>query len=273
MKQLIKDIINDIRSGKNLDLYTSIVVCSIVVVLSIIPKSKLPTSVISAAILAVLLVLLARTLDSRHILHNIKLGLEKCETTIKRCSSSSATEIFFEWNDFKLASKIKTAQEVAILAVSPNVFLDVNSESLRNLVVRGGMLKCIFVDPNCENFEMAAYRMFGIESDNPKVLRGEINNCIERIREIARNAPNTENVQLKLISCLPCSIVTIINGDNQDGIIYVTDIGFQQPCQRRPSFELRRKVDTKWFSYYSEQFEKLWNCHHSNRVDLNTKSE
>jgi hypothetical protein len=43
------------------------------------------------------------------------------------------------------------------------------------------------------------------------------------------------------------------------GKIFVWINPFQEPSEKRPGFALEKRTDAKWYDFFNNQFQKLWN--------------
>jgi hypothetical protein len=78
-------------------------------------------------------------------------------------------------------------------------------------------------------------------------------------------------VIFKLTSHLPEPIMTFVDPESDDGLLFITLSGFKMDLHARPSFVLRKSSHHRWFSFYYESFRNLWESDASMQVDL-TKS-
>ena len=115
---------------------------------------------------------------------------------------------------------------------------------------------------------MAADLAFGYDRQS-KNLAAQVMLSVEELRELEQQF-GQESVQLKFANFLPQAVITILEHRDGDATMYVTLNGVNQPSSARPSFRLRKSVDPKWYSFYQESFENLWQWDQAETIDLET---
>lgn len=260
MKQWVQRVWKDIRQGQNVDVYLTILVCASLLFLDIFNKVSDP-SALSSGILATLLLVALSTLNSRHTDQRLNLALDK----FRRAQGSA--EFFRQWDSNTVKPLLKSAQEISLLATSNFEFINEHSDQLKNLVGRGGLLRCILLDPDGNAVKMATQRLYG-DKQKPEYLVSQINLSLQKLREIAASAANSECVQVAVVNYLPASVITVINPRSSDGVMFVTLNGFGHSSWARPNFVMHCEKDAKWFSFYNENIENLWMWPKLKRVNL-----
>jgi hypothetical protein len=260
MKQYIQRVWNDIRQGQNIDVYLTILVCATLVVLDIFGIVNDPSD-LASGILATLLLVALSTLNTRHVDRRMDQALERFQ------HSGGSAEFFGQWDMNVVKSYLKGAQEIDLLATSGFEFVNGNADQLKVFVGRGGLLRCILMDPDGEVIRVATDRLYG-NRQKPEYLVSQINLCIQKLREIAASAARPECVQIAVADYLPESVITAIDPQSPEGIMFVTLNGFGHSPGARPSFVLHREKDAKWFSFYNTHIENLWAWPKLKRVEL-----
>jgi hypothetical protein len=262
MKKYLKTIWNEIREGKNIDVYLTMLVCGMLLVLDIF--GVVSTSIISSGILATLLLIALSTLSSRHTNQRVEATLANIE---KSADKRSALEFFSEWDGRLFKQKLATAREISLFAIANYDFITSNSEELKQFLQRGGQLRYIYVEPDGEAIKMAADRGFGVERE-PQHLPMLSAMSLRRLKEVAQEAPSQDSVKIKTIDYLPSSVITMVDHQEPSGVIFVTLNGFGQPFISRPSLTLNKQKDGKWFTFYQECFENIWQWTGCKDLDL-----
>jgi hypothetical protein len=75
-------------------------------------------------------------------------------------------------------------------------------------------------------------------------------------------------VSFKLTQHLPEPIMTFIDPDEEDGVLFITLSGFRMDLHARPSFVLRKSTHRKWFMFYYQSFRNLWDSDASLKIDF-----
>ncbi len=82
--------------------------------------------------------------------------------------------------------------------------------------------------------------------------------CKTQMKEFYQISEDNTKVELRQVDHLPFAIITMIDHQSDEGVMYVTLNGFNQPSNARPSFTLLKKEDSRWFSFYEESYENIW---------------
>jgi hypothetical protein len=258
MPKFVKAIWSDIRERKNIELYLALITIAVIFIADIFGVNT--ESALLEIALAVLALLAYGLLENRRSQERVELKVERVAV------SQSATRFFKEWDDSAFREGLKTAKSVSLLAIANYIFLSRNSEPIKQFLSRGGSLRCILVEPEGHAITMAADLASGHERQ-PKHLAAQVRLAIEQLRDLAAMS-GSNRVQLKLVDFLPQAIITIIEHQNADGNMFVSLNGFNQPPTSRPSFTMRKSEDGRWFTFYQESYDDLWNWEQSRLIEL-----
>lgn len=258
MKTQLQDIWNDIRKGQNVDIYLTVVVCGVLIILDIFDIVSQP--IVLSGILAVLILVAVGTLANRQVNERIRDALDNLK-------SSPARNFFSEWDETNFRQRLPTARDVSLLAVCNSQFVNSNVKGFSDFLARGGKLRCILVEPQSDAMKMVMQREVGA-GKQPSFLSTQVELALQVFHELAENAPNLDQVQVKLINHIPAVILTIVDGEADDGIMFVTLTGFGIPWTSRPSFTLHKQPDEKWFMFYYNSFNNIWNWEGGRAIDL-----
>jgi hypothetical protein len=263
MKRHVSEIWNEIRSGKNIDVYLTLAVCAIIVVLGVLGITSL--AVISSAILATLILLAANALGDRR-------ARERLEGTLSNLRNAEealcATRFFSGWDNARFQKRLMTAKELSLIAVSNYEIITEHAEDIKAFLIRGGKLRCILVDPDGLAIRMEADRGFGAER-KPEYCSMQVKMSLQRMGELLDMTSDKGAVQVKLVDHLPSLKMTILDHSAADGLAFVTlENGFAQPYSQRPSFVVCKEFDSKWFNYYQQHFENIWEWDKGKVFDL-----
>jgi hypothetical protein len=95
-----------------------------------------------------------------------------------------------------------------------------------------------------------------------------VEDTLIRLAEISNSVSNSKGtLEVRVVDYLPPWTLIAINPSDPDGFMSIRLTTFRISNDRRPSFDLRRKVDNKWFLFFLEQFEAVWK--EAKKVDLN----
>jgi hypothetical protein len=257
----LKQVLHELRSGQNIDVYLTIVVCAALLTFDIFGVTN--ASAISSGILAVLLLLALNNLQSRHT-HK---RLEHLVTAVSSSQASpSVSAVFREWNDNLFKERITTARHLKLLSIANIDFLLSNTEVLKDFLRRDGTIRSIYVKPDGEAIKVVAAGGAGVDK-HPKYIAERIWQSFLKLQEFAEVSKNPDSIQVKIVDQYPNAILTMIDYQDVNKIMFVTLNAFREPYANRPSFVLKNQ-DQKWFTFYENCFEHLWSCEDAQEVNL-----
>jgi len=259
MEEFFKNAWRDIKQRKNLELYLVLITAFIVIIVDTFGVDT--SSAIIKVVLAVLALLAFGLIGDRH-------DSERLEKNINDLvKGGSATSFFNEWDDAPFRKRIIGAKEVSLIAIANHVFISRNSEPLKKFIIRGGKLRCILVDPSSNAMKMACDLGTGYEKQIDH-LAMQVDLSVQQFKDFIGLSTDPSKVQIKLIDHLPFAILTMIDHQTDNGIMYITLNGFEEPPSIRPSFILNKIENEKWFQFYQKSYENIWESYKCNPVDL-----
>lgn len=250
MSDFLRQVRQDVKDRKNLELYATLILAFGVILADIIGVDT--QTVVLEIVMAVLALLAFGLLQDRHASERVE---RKVDDLI---AASPAGRFFAEWDDASFRERLTTAREVSVLAIAVHVFLSRNTTPIEDFLRRGGTFRCMLVEPRGKAMEEAAQLAVGYEQVVENIAR-QAELSLDELRDFARSTPTGDEVNVKLIDHLPYAIMTMVDHQYPTGVMYVTLNGYQMPPSGRPSFTLHKDKDEKWFRFFQESFENLWN--------------
>jgi len=242
--------------GKDIDLYLTIVLAFVIFCLSLFHVTS--SDVVSATILVTLMLLGVASLRNRY-------AYKEFSATLSRLLVYGS-QFLRHWRDVEFSSLISKSRRVSMLAVANYRFLSENDLQLTDLIKRGDFIRSILVNPNGVALKMAADRRAGA-SAHPHYIENSIEMSKARLRAFADGA-EPGRVKLKYIDHLPSIIITWLEFEQDPGVMLLTLTSFKQPTDARPTFTLSQDKDSKWYQYYREYYENIWNWDGATDVHL-----
>lgn len=258
MKKYLLRVWDELKNGQNFDVYLTIFVCFILLMMDILGIASLEA--VLSGILAVLLLITLNSLNIRQVNGDLQKEISNIQL------SQTSINFFHEWDDAFFTSRLATAKEIKIMAISPYDFIIHNSEKLKEVINRGANLQLIMTEPDGTAVNGAPIMFYGA-AKQIEYISHHMRMTLRELQEIAISS-SVENVKVKLVDVLPPYVMTMITGQTDDTTIFVTLNGISQPGVSRPSFRLRKISDGKWFDFYQKSFENLWCCPESKDVEI-----
>ncbi len=260
MRTFLKRFLLDVKNRKNLELYISLFAAIGILITDILGLTE--ESYIDRLILISLSTIILSLIEERH-------SRDRIEKTLRGLSIKGTSGVFKKWDSSVIRDKMPSAHRISLFTVDSFTFLTQTGRELKDFVRRGGLLRCILLDPNGQGIRMVSDRSIGARK-NPKFTRDEIYLSLQRLGEIAESAADPGGVQVKIIDHLPFAVVTMVDEDEASGVIYVTPNGFEQEYKTRPSFVLSKEKEPDCFRFYQESFENMWVWKETRAFDLHS---
>jgi hypothetical protein len=245
----IKILLNVIY--QNLDLYVTVTLAVIIAILGLI--GIVNQTVISSAILAILSLVSYSLIKSRHQDEDIKLKLLEIN------SRDKLSEIFFsqEFNPYDLRDSVAQAKEVIFLGLTFTQTVQALSSPFEQVLSQKHKIRFLLIEGKSSATKMAAFR------NNLRRTQEKADKLVEdtliRLAEVSSSIPDSrKNLEVRVIDYLPSWTLISINPYEADGYMWLRLTTFRIPNDKRPGFELRRELYTKWFPFFLEQFEAMW---------------
>jgi hypothetical protein len=257
MKDKLKLIVAEIRSGKNLDLYIIIVVSVVFAILGIVGVDN--AEKLSAAILATLALLSNALLESRRSQDTLQGISEKLSSEVADLRKATdeprmSNVLRYEYPD--LSEELRRAQSVSILGTSLSSTITRYYPQFECLLETGGSLRFLVSAPTPEITRMMAFRSSSLNNNVDLVAKNVEGNLL-RAQALYRPERRTDRIRIRTIPYIPPYGLVIIHTANNISKVHVKVRAFRAPG-RMPSFELDSHKDPSWHTFFVEQFEKLW---------------
>lgn len=155
--------------------------------------------------------------------------------------------------------RINNAKEIAAVGINLFRFLSAYQLEFRNMLSNDGFCRILIAHPHGAVMKMAALRS---ESNTPeKTQTQRVIDTLDLISIWKANTPES-NLKVRLIDYLPPYSITIIHPTSATDIsqCLVRLNGFRSSTTTAPAITPNPTKDKEWFEYFSEQFEKMWDC-------------
>lgn len=250
MKRLLLRVYEDIKHGENIDLFAAVALAAFIFTLDILGKasSDLVASVALATLglLAVGLLLTRYKMDSIHRAHDIPNLVQFSRQPFPSLESDLRNENTKEiWmlglvlrgtiynNFYNFKQNVQTGTKLRVMISNRN---KINTDTTVMQFTRGGHA----------TGKEAVWFPAGYEE------------TINRLREIRLNAPQMENVKLKLLDFVPSFSLYIFPKAEEGGVIYVEIYCYKSETGSIPKFRISQHENPQWYKHFVNQFELMW---------------
>jgi class 3 adenylate cyclase len=170
--------------------------------------------------------------------------------------------VFDVWDDQELIKRLPEAKLICQQTVCSYGFINYNFTKLRTFLQKGGRFECVMIHPESNALSISPERQAGAASD-PKYVQGQLQLAYQKLKGISNG------IAFKLTQHLPDPIMTFVDPDSDDGVLFITLTGFQMDLHSRPSFVLRKSTHKRWFMFYYQSFRNLMDSGLTKDVDFN----
>ena len=256
MKTIFREFVADIKSGKNIDVYITILLNSVLAVLSLF--ELVPFHIFSAVVLGSMSWLILNALGEQKRNQEISLKLEKQLASLH--SPPKAKDFFSENyldNSERFRDAFGSAKELTVMGQGQARMIIGYGESIRQILANGGKVKFILGDPDGKGTEMAVNRSLSV----PKIewIRQEHWSAVQRLTAYARNEGVKDALKIKFVDILfPYTLYGFDLSSPENGKIFVWMTPLKKSSNYRAGFFLSAKNDDKWYTIFKEQFNLMW---------------
>ena len=258
MKNQFKIILQDIKKGNNLDLYATIVIAIIISVSSYLEGISI--KVINATTLAILALIAGSLLTSRRTLSDVNLSTNNLNDEIKKLNSdefsSNPCKVLLNKEYPDLSNSFELSKDISILASSLQSTAIKYYASFEEALQKGTNIRVLVVDPSEDVLKMMCLRTYMLK--DTAELKSNVNGHIELMRKLQRIENNNGKLTIKTIPLVVPYGLMILNRHNLSSQIYVKLMPYRVPPGQYPSFELNNIENHELFTFFNNQFEKMW---------------
>ena len=242
-QRFMRRVNEDFKARRNLDVYVVSAVAAILVILTALPID-VPDKLISAVILAALSLLV--------------LNLSSNGPQIVALDDYLNDRAAFG----PLSERIKGAQKLWIYAPSAaNILRSDNGEAIRREILSqpGGEVHIIVQDPhNAEGIEILTRQLDKGVDFQMQHMSDELTRTIQQL-QLMQSWPTPGTVDYRLLDYGPGFSLVAVDPDTKHGRIIVEFHGYRnESTDKRMNIELTRENSDRWYTYWTSQFQFMW---------------
>lgn len=247
--RFLNTVIADIQSGENIDVYLTILICAVVVIVDLF--GVVQPGIITAVILLTLSLLSFGALTTRKTLGELN-------TTIQRIEDGQGAEAFFKDRNAYAPLPETTALARQIYFAGPTL-INLFSQwagyfQFEKLNKQGATIQAILLDPDSPAIASAAKCI----NEPPENVRKDIERTLSYIEIMVKDEDRAGSIEARLMSAYPNFGMVLIDPDEPNGRMFVEFTGYCTRIHTRPHIELTRQRDGVWYEYFLQQYRKLW---------------
>ena len=241
--RFLREVIGDIQKGENLDLYATVAVSVVLVVLNIFGVALPLAAPLSLGILALLAVAI---LGNRHRLD-----------VILRNVAEGTHDVFYvdfpERLQQEMVERMEQSADLLIIGIDLDRTLAIHYHLFEQKLLKGHRIRSVLVDPDshaCEAVVRRRYRPSTLESQS-----SQIRSSLEALRGLQERTSG--NLETRVIDyCLAHGAIAA-DLDAPNGALYIWNYSFKTHGETCPKFVFRT-ADGYWFDFYREEACAIW---------------
>jgi len=220
--------------------------------------------VIAAATLGTLALLTASGLSSRHQIDDLHSSVRSLTAAVNDAvHADPPVDRFLAVKAPALDDDLRTAEDIRLVGVTL-------SRTVRDLVGpldrrlrAGASLRVVIIDPDSSAPVEAVARTLGVTS--PEFYRPRVASTLDILAALASLPGTAGCIEVRLLPFVPTFGMYLIDPTTPDGRVYV-ELYQHRSLEPNPCFGLRGERDGRWYGFFVNQFDTLWDC--ARPVDL-----
>jgi hypothetical protein len=230
----------DIRRGENIDLYVTVTIAIVLVVLNVVGIA--PQTWVAPLILAVLALLSIATLGNRY----------RLETVLQNMNQTAGRLLLGSYPS-NLESDVENAKELWIVGISLYATTIKYYSSLESKLKKGCSIRVLLVNPDGQSVQMAAMRKYGLI--NVEDERTRIRTSLQRLCELQKGAK--DRLEIRTLDNPLTFGAFAIDPETSGGVLYVEHYGFKTRRDHVRKLVLHRN-DEGWYNSIKTEIYDLW---------------
>jgi hypothetical protein len=187
--------------------------------------------------------------------------IEKLLFKIEANKEISAQDFFQSPPD--LTSHIKNARQIDMCGFTISYVLYNYIGLLKDQVAQGTGIRIIVSDPGSVAIQMSAIRSEipdDIEHFDKRLARALVDLEYLHKQEVANNRDKSKALEVRLLPFAPNFAIYSFNQGREDAIAFIEAYPHKSGFGKQPWYKLLSRNDPYWHSYFTRQFDDLWNC-------------
>ena len=262
MFKFLDKVFQDIREGQNLEVYLTLVVVLVLLLLDVF--GVVSTEAVAAGTLATLALLAYSTLTNREQMQHLVDTSAAIQAVAEQAISGKPKADDFFWREKRFLERdFAEASFIGIVGVTLSRTVRDYGDILESRLASDACIRFIMIDPASPAVRQAMLRSKGIgESFYKDLLRP----TIDRICNLADLAESSGTVELGLLPYAPSFGLILIDPHEPYGRVIV-EVYQHRSSAFNPTFDLNAQRDSRWYKFFLEQFDLLWeSCEERNRT-------
>jgi hypothetical protein len=239
INKIAKDVRHDFRQGENIDLYITVAVALVLVMLNLIGIGQSMTSSLTLAVLALLAI---SSLVSRRKLDDTVEKIDR-DRNVLLAHFPASREI-----------DVEGAKELWLIGLTLSKTIESYYAKLGEKLKQGDRIRVLIVSPDSHYSELIAKRKFS--PITTQRVRDNQKASLELLCYLKRDYER--NIEIRTMKYPAFLGIVAADLESIEGVIYVEHYSYRMNPEDLPKLVFRQS-DGKWFEYYRQQIKNMWN--------------
>jgi hypothetical protein len=246
----MREIFQDIRRGENVDVYLTILVAFVIIILDTL---GIDDNVLIPAVLLVLGLLAFSTLATRKTLESLGGAIQGIK---KQVSAKSILKSRDDYPPFQVM--LEKAHTICFVGISSINIVSQWGAFLYQEKISKQManVQFLLLNPDSPDTTLSAKTVRAKTED----VRADIVRALSILETMNSNQTGGGGkLDVKLSQYAPKFSMILLDPLEKTGKIYVEFIGYAiSPIHRRPHIEINKAEDGDWYDYFLYQYQQIW---------------
>jgi Domain of unknown function (DUF5919) len=243
----------DLASGRNLDLYATLVVALSISVLGVF--SVVDAEVVAAATLATLALVAVGSLGTRRQVASMEAATHDLGFQLRHLGGVVSADEFLSPSTSGLDVDLRGATDIRLVGVSLSRTIRNNIDDLEQRLAKGAHIRIALIEPGSEAVREAARR--STIPDAPEIFENRLRPTVDMLRQLAAGPQANGTLEVRFLTFVPVFGLTMVDPDEPDGLIQV-DIYAHRSAGPEPVLRLSPQRDPRWYRHFLHEFERIW---------------
>lgn len=254
MLRFLEKVFQDVREGENLEVYLTLVVALVLLLLDVF--DVVSSEALAAGTLATLGLLAYSVLTNREQMQRLVDSSTTTQTLVEQSLSGQPSADSFFWQERRpLDSDLRRARFVGVAGITLSRTVRDYLHIFEDRLKSGAHLQFIVIDPASFAPRQALLRSKGGVDDSFYV--DLVRTTVARLCFLAEPEHGSGTLELGLLPYSPSFGLFLIDPDEPYGRIIV-EVYQHKSLAFNPTFELDARRDSRWYRFFREQFDLLW---------------
>jgi hypothetical protein len=245
---ILQRIWEDLKQGENIDLYITIFVSPIIIILNMLGIT--PQSLVSQVTFGMFALIAIAMLKNRR-------NLEKIQVSIEQGNSIMFLDFSDKMQD-ELNKNIENCKNLLLIGSSFDRILHLHHKRIESKLNRGDTVRAVIINPDSPTIDVIVKREKpNTPNRDAELKRKKITATVNTLNILKTKTRGKLEIRFTDVPLARGGIYTDI--DTAKGYIFLWDNCYQ--CSRKAKYVVRPS-DHSWYKYYSEEANAIWDASH-----------